>query len=538
MTHKINLVITNDCEGNPFSFDQTLLMLIGLLETPTQELVQALGEIGSVLYKRGPDHSNELLIPKYSPSIDFINQLPPLIEKNGLRNYLFTLNSMRIINKLLISDVGKNLILPIEIYTKNNQLPIFQIFFLANQIVSYLDNQFMDTEGIVLKDAKVDYSRNYEDTNSSIGRSCLLYDSDYFKDQISEKLGFSLEDLSKYLFVLFTLVNVHEPAKIELEHTFKVINDNIDRENIVKILKILSVKIKNKKLNYSDLKSGIHQDYVHDSTSRGKPFLQIGNRFICIRPDLLTSAFGNFPYHYLLNNILDSEKEKLFNEFGKSFDNYIEKISIRAVKEGSCEYFYSKKPHKGNRCSDRHIKVNDQCHVIIEIKSSRENDAAMLGIRNEIIDKFIHMDGPKNKLKGAMQLVNDVIKFRQDSSFKGKIYPILLFYGNFPKVSEFDDLVQKEIVETDLYREYLEDKNNMPIIWLNSYLAELFFNTILQKNSLTENLVDCLSKAPPSDVRTFFQRFLEQHTLNSSLSCLFRNELKVLQEASKKMIDK
>ena len=48
----------------------------------------------------------------------------------------------------------------------------------------------------------------------------------------------------------------------------------------------------------------------------------------------VAEAKNTMPSEFLDDMAGDAE------EFGQSFDNYIKNISIRAAKDGSCEYFY------------------------------------------------------------------------------------------------------------------------------------------------------------------------------------------------------
>jgi len=53
----------------------------------------------------------------------------------------------------------------------------------------------------------------------------------------------SVLELSEYLFMLFALVNVHKPAKIEAEFTFRQITNIDQKTKIIKILNALSVDV-------------------------------------------------------------------------------------------------------------------------------------------------------------------------------------------------------------------------------------------------------------------------------------------------------
>jgi hypothetical protein len=538
----------NDSEGNPLSFEQSLLFLVELLtRLPTQELVQTLGEIGGILYENTCDKANEILFKKYSYA-PWIKIHPLLKESNGTENFLFTLHAMRLLNTLLVFDCAQGEILnsqrlviqngihfPLTAHSHNaNRLQIFDLFLLSNQLISYIQNDLVDNEDKFLSNIPIYYSQVLVDTNAAIGRSQHLYNTDYFNQKLTEGFGVSVLELSEYLFILFSHVNVHKPAKIELA-TFRRIINNDQKEKMAKILDFLSIEVKSKGIEYSQIASDLRQDFIQDKICRGKPFLKIGERYVCIRPDLLTSVFGNFPYYYLLNSLSKEKKEEFFKEFGIAFEKYIEIISKRVLDEKSDIYTYKKKPYQGTRSADRHLIINDQSRAIIEIKSSREDDGVMLGSLEDLLKKFIYLGGTDDKPKGVFQLIKDAEKYRNDTFYCGKIFTIIIFYGNFPETNEFDELVHNEINAKPQYLKYLKDIRNFPTIWLSSTTAELIFTAVTQKASLDEILTR-ISFSPPSKVRSEILNYISEKKLKSSLSFLFIKELNLLLEKSTKMI--
>lgn len=542
-----NLVTMNDVEGKPLPLDHSLLALIELLDKCcSQELLQVLGEIGCELYDKELDKANEILLKKYA-SGNFIEKVSPLKKSDGTEDFFFTPHAMKILNTLLVFNCTHRMILNFQNFTKINglhiplstssenaqNLPIIDLFLLTNQLVADVQNNSSNSKDEFLADVALYYSQIFEDTNASIGRAQLLYNNSYFNQMLAKEFGISILELSEYLFVLFAHVNTHRPAKIDPGSTFNKIKNNDQKTKITKILNHLSLNVQSKLTKYSLITSSLRNDYIQDKVTRGKPFLKIKERHICIRPDLLTSAFGNFPYFYLLNSLNHNQKNNLFNEFGKAFEKYIEIIAERSLGDKSITHAHK----NSNESSDRHIIINEESRAIIEIKSSRENDNTMLGSLKDLKDKFIHLKGTKKNPKGVLQLIKDIEKYRNESGFNGKIFPIIIFYGNFPETSDFDELVENEINKQIEYQIHLQNNNNYPTIWLSCTTAELFFCLTKQEPSCLEETLIRLASKPPSKVKNEILKLIAEKKLSSSLSILFRKELEQLLEKSKEMIN-
>ena len=552
-TKQRNLITMNGQDGKPLSLDQILAALIALLrKLDSRNIAQTLSEISGVLYDKNEIEANEILTKKYASLIAYPTLLPTR-NNDGCTTILFTQNAIWILNTLLTfnplkvpEDPPEQI--PIMCFPKNSlylpssfqdkyRLPIVELFLLTNQLISHLQNEIPEyTEAFSSKtQLYFSYSRIDEDAVAAIGKSEHLFNTDYFNKKLQEMLGMTVEQLSDYLFILFTLVRVHQPAKIEPDISFRRIIQEADRTEIAKLLSLLAINMRSVDATQSQIAGALRQDFLQDVVCRGKPFLKINQRYLCLRPDLLISALGNFPYFYLLNTLPEEQKDEFFKEFGLAFEKYITYISKRAVGERSHEYFYKKKRYGGSRSGDRHLAINDTSRAIIEIKSSRENDEVKGGSEKEIIDKFILLKGTEKKPKGVLQLIKDAKKFRDDQGFVGEIFTIIIFRGKFPATSDFDELVHKKITASNQYQEYLENVQNHPTIWLTSFTCELVFSAVAQGASL-EEFLKRLALSPPSKMLSEIKKFMSEKSLNGSFAPLFLDDLMSIQERVKGMI--
>ncbi len=543
---KTNLVTMNDSEGDPLSFDSALLSLIQILMMipSLRELIRTLGEIAHVLYRNKTDEANQILIKKYLPSA-FHDLFPPLKSSGGTINFLFTLSAIRLLSNLLVFQFDeRRVILDPMILVRNRlhipqpgtdvQFSIVPLFLLANQLIAHVENDSSCNNQTYLDCPRIYYSRLLEDPLAVIARGLLLFNTEYFNKKLRNLLGMTVFELLECLFLLFAHVLAREPANIKPEVTFRRIIRDDRKLRIRKVLDFLSVEVQSMNVQYSQIASTLHQNYFQDKIYRGRPFLKIKDRYICIRPDLITSAFCDFPYHYMLNAL--SEKNAFFKEYGKAFDQYIIKISQRSFGDKSIQYHYKKKPYKGNPSSDFHLEIDKYTRVIIEIKGSQENDDVRTGIKQALCHKFIYLGGTFNKPKGVFQIIKDAEKFRNDFPFSGEIFTVIIFSGQFPETTDFDELVKCEIEDDQRYKEYLSDKRNFPTIWLSSSTAELLFSATIQKINVKE-LLNNISSVPPSRVRNKIVEYLSENNKKISLEPLFKNELDLLSTISKKMFN-
>ncbi|NGX47969.1 MAG: hypothetical protein K1000chlam3_01354 [Chlamydiae bacterium] len=539
----------NDSEGNPLSFAFALLCIIQkLMVLSSRDLEQALGEIAHVLYYKKIDEANQILIEKYLSSPSFNDLLPPLKSSDGTINYLFTSSAIRLFSNLLVFKFDHrrgNLKFQMMLVRNGLHIPhsdkdvrssIIPLFLLANQLIVHIENDLAFDDQTHLDAPQIYYSRIQEDPLAMIGRGMLLYDTVYFNEKLQDLLGMNMSELSESLFLLFVHIQAHQPAIIDPEITFRRIIQDDQKLRIKKILDLLSVEARSINALYSEIASTFNIRYIQDQTCRGKPFLKSKDRYICIRPDQMTSAFCDFPYHYVLNVLSKEDKEKFFKESGDAFDQYIATISQRVLGNKSIKYYYKKKPYRDNQSSDLHLEIDENMRVIIEIKGAKENDDVRIGDKQALCDKFIHLGGTEIKPKGVLQVIKDAKKFRGDLPFSREIFTVIIFLGRFPETGDFDEMVKREIEGSLEYKEYLENEKNYPTIWLSASTAELLFSAMAQGVNVKE-LFKNIIYVVPSQIRGRIVEHLSLLKKNVSLSPLFENELRQLSEKCREMLE-
>ena len=333
---------------------------------------------------------------------------------------------------------------------------------------------------------------------------------------------------------MLTAVKTRFPAKLEPDFSFNKIQDSSDKNYVTNLLNLLSIEAKSTILTLNEAAQALWDDFVLDNRCRGKPFLKINQRYVCIRHDLLIASIDNFPYHHLLTILPKDEKETLFREFGSTFEkSYIPTISQSILGKLIDPYKYSKKSYRGGKPGDMYFSITDQAKFILEIKSGRANDNIKIGTKQELIDKYIHLKSSKGKRKGILQAINDAKKLRNDQ-FSGEIFTGIVFY-NLPPVDEFDKLVEQEIGATEEYQEYLKNPSNYPSIWMDVLTYELLLSAV-QQGACLYNLLKRIAGLPPSKTRREIVDFTTETGLILSISDLYAKEVHSLQEHCKAML--
>jgi hypothetical protein len=344
-TKQWNLFTMNGQDGNPLSFDQNLGALIALLrKLDSMDIAQTLSEISGILYDNDGIEANVILTKKYASLSD---SFLPVINNDGSGNILFTQNAVWILNSLLTFEPlnapeDQPELIPCMVFPKESVVsPTVELFLLTNQLIVHIQNSISEyTEAFPSKtQLYFSYHRIDEDAVAAIGKAENLFNTDYFNKKLNETLEMSVKQLSNYLFILLALVLVRRPAKIEPDVSFRRIIQETDRKKIAKLLELLSINMNSIGATQPQIAKALRHDFPLDEICRGKPFLKIGHRYLCLRPDLLISALSNFPYFYLLSTLPEGQKDELFNEFGLAFEKYVADISKRAVGERSHEYF-------------------------------------------------------------------------------------------------------------------------------------------------------------------------------------------------------
>ncbi|MGD0664173.1 MAG: hypothetical protein ABSA17_00390 [Rhabdochlamydiaceae bacterium] len=539
VSKKINLVTLLGQDKEPLSFAKALGALARLLmEAPLQELVQTLAEIGSVLYDKSSEAESYLRERFYSKQT--IKAICPLDDENTV-NYLFPYNALYILNTLLTFNIK---LTAEEMYVQifhvsgedtsfagNQQsttLPIAEIFLLANQLILYLEK---DLSGVAFYYSR---TRCQEEVFTALSKAKNLYGVPYFNEQFMRRLGYTIIQWESYQFMLLTAVKVAKPAKIELDVSFNKVKDEADRSRVNDLAKMLTLEAKGINATLDEVTRVLWDDFILDNRCRGKPFLKVDQRYICIRHDLLISSTGNFPYHYLFSVMTEDEKEILLKEFGNVFEKrYIPMISAKALDQRIESYTYKRKPYRGNQLEDLCVSVMDQAKLILEIKSGRANDAVKRGLKKALIEKYIHLKSSSGKPKGIIQALKQADKLRNDG-FSGEIFTGIVFY-DLPSDDEFDQLIAQEIESTKEYKEYRSHQLNYSPIWMDVLAYELLLIAVQQGVNL-HDILKKLSALPPSETSRAIANFMLNAGLKTSIHGLYAEEIKRLQEDCKAML--
>jgi len=539
ISKKINLVTLLDHDWKPLSYEKALRALAKLLmESPLEELVQALAEISSVLHEKPSEEAENYLRQRFS-SKEVINDICPRDDEETI-NYLFPYNALYILNTLLKFNIQLPPEEPfVKILTVSERpsfesslrihvLPIAEIFLLANQLVLYLEK---DLQGVAF-----DYSRtrDQEEVFTALSKAKNLYDTPYFNDQFSRRFGYTIAQWESCMFILLTAVKVAKPAIIELDGSFNNVQDEIDRNRVKILAKMLTFEAKGINTTIDDVSRILWDDFVLDDCCRSKPFLQVGQRYICIRHDLLISSAGNFPYHHLFSIMDENEKEVLLKQFGEAFEKrYIPMISEKTFGQRIESYTFRKKPYRGNKLEDLFISITGQSKLILEIKSGRANDSVKRGLKQALIEKYIHLKSSSGKPKGIIQALRQAGKLRHDG-FSGEIFTGIVFY-NLPFNEEFDQLIAQEIEPTKEHKEYQSHPLNFPPIWMDILAYELLLLAVQQGIDLYE-MLKTLSALPPSATRRKIVSIMQNSGLKISIHHLYAEEIKRLQADCQAML--
>lgn len=543
--------------GIPTSFDRVIFNLRCVLKVlPQKEFLNELGFIAAEMYSmlyRGEtiEAVNEILLQRY-PDADksFVNTN----ETQSDITLIFSPQSLKLLHSIIIinSNISE---LPLPMYGirrglmivigSDGALPIIGIFRLINQLLYYIDSKESEVAGV----SKY-YSMHSHDPLAAIGRMFRLYNTPYFNQTLKETLGVEVPVLITYLYLIYCHISVNKPAKIEIDQSFKALNLN---EKDLKIIENIMDSISNP-FPKSFIITGepfslnaLYNEYILNKVCRGKPFLKIGNQYICLQINLMVDIFSDFPYYFLLMKFATNidKKEKLQQNCGAIYESYINTLADDAVdKKYTIEK--PKHDHKTGDC-DLRITINSKMILMMEIKVARSSDAVKLGFKKEINERYINIvtnfnrknakNASENNYKGFRQLIKHVNAFRLRTKFQEEIYSVLVFFDG-PKSHGMDDLINCEMNKSLLFQDYSTNPKNHHTIWfLNCMTMELFFSALKQGSSL-EQLLQYLVKTPPSQMLTKLREFFKTYGLKYSARDIFKLEIEYLTNECDKMFKK
>ena len=533
------------------TFDIALAhLMLQLKHIPVAMLLPELAyietQIHSAGYAKSSTEVNRELIKRYKSEGEKFTEL----ESNP-RGLLFTRPALQVINSLLIYDIDDtSLSLMIALYNPviikdviNNGLCVPQesisivgIFLLANRVAQEIRSRNLNNTEVTY-DVFNYYTLIVTDRISALGgRLINLYNTDYFNDALLEKLGMSIGDIAKCFLYLY----MHAVSKNGvINSNFSNIKDEQDRFNVIKLLEVLSIDIKSHKINFYQLDEKLKSFLSFNELCLEKPILKNGTTYFFVDLDLFTNVMADFPFYYLLGKYsLDGKKvNQLQNEFNgedKAFESYIKLI---ANKTGTIweECIYSPKKRKGHKgaeyCDLMHI-IDDNTRIFIEAKGKRTTIKHREGLINSL-EAFTLGSGEARY--GALQLVENIKRYRLYEGYQGKAYTVVLFYGRFPETQTFDDMIQKQIIDHPDYQDYLKDSKNHKILYLSCINAELFFSAIKQGVAV-KDLIKRLEGLPPSKIMGEIKTIINERGLKSSFVPLFEKEMQDLITATKLLL--
>lgn len=525
------------------SFDIALAHLItNLMGLDPVDLITELAYIGNKVHVAGYEkQSLEIdleLIERYAPNSKEVSEIQSI--HGGI---LFTRAALQVINSVLIYDVDSSSLSIIigaynpkikgfvpnnGLYVPATKLPMTGIFLLANRVAEEIRSRSLNNPEVTY-DVFNYYTLIISDRISALGgRLIHLYNTPFFNDTLLKELGMSVDETAKYFLYLYT----HAISKNGVINShFSNIKDDHDRSNIIKLLEVLSIDIKSHPVTFYQLDEKLKSFLSFNELCLEKPILRNGNTYFFIDLDLFTNVMADFPFYYLLSKFSSDEKRlnQLRNEFNgqdKALEKYIKIIANKTgTIWGECKYSPKKrKGHEGHEYCDLMHIIDENKRVFVEAKGKRSTIKHRRGLIGSL-DEFIN--GSTAARYGALQLVENIKRYRKYEGYNGEAYAIVLFYGRFPEATSFDDLVQKKIMDTSDYQEYVNDQRNHKIIYLSCINAELFFSAIKQGISI-KDLLKRLEGLPPSKIMREIKTIINERELKSSFVPLFEKEIQDL----------
>ncbi len=413
------------------------------------------------------------------------------------------------------------------VYRLHDYNLIEKLFLLANTIIYHLegDGPSKKIEKYSEKN-KIFYSRQNIHGLTAIGRAFMMYNYAPLSDKL-KKIGI---DREKYMGVVFALCShVENMPFIELELPASIKSMFPEKQqDFKKYLPMLSINIQSINWEGNEVKSKLSELYFNDKFCCQKPLIQIEDRYYCLQPKLLWATLSDLSYYLLLDSCeRDKDKVKRLNGiWGEAFENSFKRLVERVFTEEKCKGYECKKKYKkldiskGHSIGDSFVMLNENARLIFEFKGNLPTNEIKLGDRRKSILKFIDLE----KKKGIPQLLRDSKLYRLDNSYKGVLYIIFVCRGPIPLTKDFDDDLQVYLNNRKDYQEFLENSLNKPLIFLDAFLCELFFNAIMQGIPILE-MLESISGLFPSQIRPVIIDKISQYGFKFPLSPLYDSEI-------------
>ncbi|MBX3718346.1 MAG: hypothetical protein KF898_01705 [Parachlamydiales bacterium] len=498
-----------------------LASLMDMLATfPILQLVKDLSFIGNALHKTshgGKDREPDL-IEKFAS----FHMKADLLEDRRQKklSILFHRCALKLLDELLrINPIPTAL-------TSKISPSIEHLFLYANTLISMLEAEGPSTSmARYSESAKLFYSRWNIDRVSPLGRA-RMYKFRNFTQRLHD-IGIEIDEYLPAIFSLCAHIENHPFIELEFPQSLqslplrsrKLIQDNLE---------ILSSPIQNNFFSMNELEQKLPELYFTDALCQQKPLIQISNRYYCLQAKLLWTALSELPFHLLLNNCNQDIKKvrSLTSDWGYAFEDNFGVLAERAFPKGCRISNLCTKNHPRFKLQKDHHHLGDillaprkDSRILIEFKSVQPNQKIKLGDRDAALSKFIQLDP-----KGVPQLVRDAEIYREDASYNGTIYIVLICWGPVPNTKDFDEDLELYLKNLESYQTYLKNPKNRPLIYLDASSAAVLFGALRQGLPI-RTMFKRLAGISPTGVVSLINNAIQKYQFTDPIKTLYQEEI-------------
>ncbi len=524
-------------------FDRLFQHLIDQLYQPNSKntiliLAQAGNRFHKTMHKNSWEDADKELINTYC-SGSSREQVLKFKELNP-DFVLFTPMTFRLIHHLLVHNVdcsskttqsdhaSPNIDKSID-YTYD-KFSLVGVCLIANQILEHVDSSVMQLP-IASREIRNYYLRCLTDPISAISRA-RMYDCPYFSNKLESMYDISAKELIDAVFDFFVHVTSKDPAIINADLSFNSFLETEKTEVAQDVLHILSQKYLGIPIPLNKLIENLCDDLYLDRYCRGKPFIQVEEQYYCFRPDLIDNTLADLPFHLIFTKLLSekSDTNKLKDERGVAYQNYLCSVTRSILGEGNCKNINLK---KSGEYGDLIIEISHQKVLILEVKLADPQESLRKGDVEEMKKRFL-IPQKRNRggkeVPGPLQLMQRAVEYRNIFNYTGIIQTAVIFYGWFPEIGIFDDLYIDLVKKNEICTQYEAEKNNSPLILMNGFTWELILSYIKQKADLgaiklyeLDSIIDALKIQAnfPSTTSSSVETYIKSQGLHFSVYPLF-----------------
>ncbi len=240
---------------------------------------------------------------------------------------------------------------------------------------------------------------------------------------------------------------------------------------------------------------------------RKRPLLRLDDGVYCGSLKFTQDLYWHAPYYLVIDNSIDTEKDRFFQFCGDSFEEYIFALTRDAFGENCSRIELA----SGTPFNDGVIKITDDWLLIIETKAAKPTRNMASGNT-----PFLDMSEFENKIHyGAQQLADRITEYRRETGYNGRISPCLLTMGSMPLNSMLWELINDGIRDTGLAADLRNDLLLIsdPVGWevfcslvrAGDSAADILNQRLTQTNWKTDKFKDflycvpCQSSEPPHE---------------------------------------